>query len=86
MWPVRWPISAWRFTCAAAAVERGQHRDRVRTLETLADEFRALKAQSGVAGQTLPPGVRLTPDAVTAIAKDRGIAHISHHERQPGPV
>ncbi len=57
-----------------AGVERAQHRDRVRTLETLADEFRALKAQSGVAGQTLPPGVRLTPDAVTAIAKERGIA------------
>ncbi|MGO8704621.1 MAG: hypothetical protein ACLQVA_12440 [Candidatus Brocadiia bacterium] len=57
-----------------AAVERGQHRDRMRTLETLADEFRALKAQSGVAGQTLPPGVRLTPNAVNAIAKDRGVA------------
>ena len=68
-----------------AAVERGQHRDRMRTLETLADEFRALKAQSGVAGQTLPPGVRLTPNAVNAIAKDRGCRH-RHHERQPGPV
>ncbi|MGD1001756.1 MAG: hypothetical protein ABSA67_13770 [Candidatus Brocadiia bacterium] len=58
----------------SAGVERGQHRDRVRAMETLADEFRALKAQSGVAGQTLPPGVHLTPNAVTAIAKDRGIA------------
>ena len=58
----------------SAGVERDQHRDRVRTMETLADEFRALKAQSEVAGQTMPPGVRLTPDAVTAIAKERGIA------------
>jgi len=68
----------------SAAVQREQHRDRVRTMETLADEFRALKAQSEVAGQVLPPGVHLTPDAVTAIAKERGIAgHISTTSASP---
>ena len=68
----------------SARVERDQHRDRVRTMENLADEFHALKTQSEVAGQTLPPGVHLTPDAVTAIAKDRGIAgHISTTSASP---
>jgi hypothetical protein len=72
------------FHLRRAGVERGQHRDRVRAMEGLADEFRALKAQSDVVDQTLPPGVRLTPNAVTAIAKDRSIAgHISTMSASP---
>ena len=68
----------------SAAAQRSLHRDRVRTMETLAEEFRALKAQSEVAGQVLPPGIHLTPDAVTAIAKERGIAgHISTTSASP---
>jgi len=68
----------------SAGVERDQHRDRAQTLENLAEEFRALKTQSEVAGGTLAPGARLTPDAVTAIAKERGIAgHISTTSASP---
>ncbi len=69
---------------SSAAVQRDQHRDRVRTMVTLADEFHALKAQSEVAGQVMPPGIHLTPDAVTAIAKERGIAgHITTTSASP---
>jgi hypothetical protein len=73
------------FHLRSAAVERDQHRDRVRTMENLANEFRTLKAQSEVTDETLPPGVRLTPDAVNAIiAKCRGIAgHISTMSASP---
>ena len=68
----------------SASAERDLHRDRANTMENLADEFRALKAQSEVAGGVLPPAVRLTPDAVTAIAKERGIAdHISTVSASP---
>jgi hypothetical protein len=58
----------------SARRDRDLHRDRRRTMESLADEYRALKTQAQVAGQTLPPGLHLTPDAVTAIAKERGMA------------
>jgi len=57
-----------------ARADRSQQRDRLRAMEDFADEFRALKAQSSVMDQTLPPGKHLTPNDVTAIAKDRGIA------------
>ena len=64
--------------------DSGRQRDRLRAMENLADEFRALKAQSDVVDLRLPPGVRLTPNAVTAIAKDRGIAgHISTMSASP---
>ena len=74
-----------------ASVERDRHRDRVCAMGAFADEFRALKTQPEAAGRTLPPGVRLTPDAVAAIAKDSGIAgHISTTSasltRQDGPI
>jgi hypothetical protein len=58
----------------SAVAEQKLHRDRRSAFEGLAVEYRALKVQSEVPGGTLPPGVHLTPDAVTAIAKERGLA------------
>ena len=55
-------------------------------METLADEFRALKAQSEVAGGTLPPGVR--SDSGRRDRHRQGTRHRrrhQHHERQPWP-
>jgi hypothetical protein len=66
------------FRLRSAGIEHRQHSDRARTFEGLADEYLSIKKQSQEAGRTLPPGIHLTPDAVTAIAKKRGIAeHIS---------
>lgn len=51
-----------------------RHEARATDMGRLADKYRSLKAQSGAAGRTLPPGVRLAPDVVNRIATERRIA------------